>query len=92
MELVLIEWQDSLGCSSNWQPLGDCAPEPFVCRSVGWLLYDGKDTKVVVPHIHNENESGIASQGCGDIAIPSRSILRMVKLTIPKARIRKGVC
>ncbi len=35
MRLVLIEWVDSFGCSSNWQELAeDYDVKPIVCRSV----------------------------------------------------------
>ncbi len=77
--LVLIEWMDSFGCSSNWQQIGECSPSPLRCRSVGWLLYDGKDCKVIVPHMADPHES-VAMQGCGDMTIPTRAIVRMAML------------
>ena len=58
MKLVLIGWQDSFGCSSEWQKLdGVQSPRPLLCRSVGWLLYDGKDCKVAVPHLTMDHAS-----------------------------------
>lgn len=75
MRLVLIEWVDSFGCSSTWTSLSACDPEPMVCRSVGWLVHDGDDSKVVVPHVaHN------AEQGCGDMTIPTVAITKLVDL------------
>jgi hypothetical protein len=80
MRLVLIEWIDSFGCSPNWQPLDNPCPEPMKVRSVGWLAYDGKDCKVVVPHLSENSPMGPPRQGCGDMTIPTRSILRMRSL------------
>ena len=75
MRLVLIEWLDSYGCSSVWQKLSDCDAEVMICQSVGWLLHDGDECKVVVPHV-----AGEADQGCGDMTIPSKAISRIVDL------------
>jgi hypothetical protein len=80
MRLVLIEWTDSLGCSSTWQPLDSVeSPKPLVCKSVGWLLHDGKDCKVIVPHV-TEDHGSAKRQGCGDMTIPSRCIVKLTTL------------
>ena len=79
MRLVLIEWLDSFGCSEQWQPLDISAPKPIRVRSVGWLAYDGEDCKVIVPHVSEESEH-VAQQGCGDMTIPTRSVLRIKNL------------
>lgn len=80
MRLVLVEWEDSHG-GRGWQSL-DATPEDraLVCRSVGWLVLDGKQAKVVAPHM-NEQEPGVPLQGSGVITIPSRAVLRIVTLT-----------
>ena len=83
MRLVLIEWLDSFGCSSDWQDLTDCEPKPLVCRSVGWLLYDGDDCKVVVPHISEKHNDRVQPQGCGDMTIPTKAILQISDLPSP---------
>jgi hypothetical protein len=46
----------------------------MVCRPVGWLLYDGDDHKVVVPHISDETYPTIGRQGFGDMTIPTRAL------------------
>lgn len=86
MRLVMVEWLDSFGCSASWTPLGSPTPTPLVCRSVGWLAYDGKDCKVVVPHVAGEDEPD-ARQGCGDMTIPTVAVRRIVDLS---PRRRKG--
>ena len=82
MRLVLIEWLDSFGCSATWQPLEGCQAKPLRCRSVGWLVYDGADCKVIVPHISQSHESA-PDQGCGDMTIPSAAILSIADLPVP---------
>jgi hypothetical protein len=81
--LVLVEWIDSYGCSANWQKLAIESVAPLVCRSVGWLAYDGEDCKVVVPHLTDRNHPYISEQGCGDMMIPTRAILRIWDLAEP---------
>jgi hypothetical protein len=81
VRLVLIEWLDSFGCSSNWTEIDKSEPpKPLVCRSVGWLLHDGKDCKVVIPHISDVEHKNAAHQGCGDMTIPTKSIVRISSL------------
>ena len=79
MRLVLIEWVDSFGCSSDWQEIGNLSPTAQSCRSVGWLAHDGDDCKVIVPHLSEPHES-VKPQGCGDMTIPTCAIQRVVDL------------
>jgi hypothetical protein len=81
MQLVLIEWLDSYGCSSQWQPLQENRPKPLLCQSVGWLLHDGNDCKVVVPHISDADNEHVHAQGCGDMTIPTSAILNITELS-----------
>ncbi len=83
MRLVLVEWLDSFGCSSTWQTIGDLAPKPLVCRSVGWLAYDGRDCKVLIPHLAESEK-----QGCGDMTIPTKAVRRILTLKTTKAKPR----
>jgi len=79
MKLVLIEWRDSYGCSPDWQPLEGVSPKPLICKSVGWLAFDGDDCKLVVPHV--SGDSGAArKQGRGDMTIPTSAIISMREL------------
>lgn len=80
MRLVLIEWVDSVGCSSSWADIETPFPKPHVltCRSVGWLGHDGDDCKVLIPHVAEVKDD--ADQGCGDMTIPTVAITRMIDL------------
>ena len=82
MRLVLIEWLDSYGCSSKWQDLDGCYARPLICRSVGWLVQDRDDCKVIVPHI-TDSSTDTPQQGCGDMTIPTKAILQIIDLSCP---------
>jgi hypothetical protein len=87
--LVLIEWADSCGAIARWQYLDESEPEYVLCRSVGWLVYDGKDCKRIVPHLGRHSEPAAREQGCGDMTIPTSVITRMVDLRIAKSPSKK---
>jgi hypothetical protein len=86
VRLVLVGWIDSFGCSPSWEVMEDDLKPPaiLVCRSVGWLAYDGDDYKVIVPHVADATACS-KRHGCGEMAIPSRTIIRLVDLAIPEA-------
>ncbi len=82
LRLVLIEWEDSFGCSATWSPLpepNEHPPEIMICRSVGWLLHDTSGRKTIVPHVIDEHPDA-EQQGCGDMTIPISAIRRIVDL------------
>ena len=79
---VFIEWEDSYGCSSNWEDLPlDGIPEAMVCRSVGWILRKSNRFVVLVPHRAKNEVLGI-DQGCGDMTIPIAAILTVKNLPV----------
>jgi hypothetical protein len=79
--LVLVEWVDSHS-GRGWQDIAqfERAAEPLYCRSVGWLMSDTKACKVIVPHIAGEQNGDVMLQGCGDLAIPTKAIVKMTVL------------
>lgn len=81
MKLVLVEWLDSHS-GRGWQEIGRIkeASIPLYCRSVGFLAEDGKDCKVLVPHIAGEKNEDIVLLGSGDISIPTCSIKKITVL------------
>lgn len=78
MKLVLIEWLDA-HAGRGWQAMDriERAAEPLHCRSVGWLVSDDRDCKVIVPHIAGEKNGEAVLQGSGDLTIPTRAIVKM---------------
>ena len=77
-KIVLIEWLDSHS-GRGWQTLDELEgkTEPLYCQSVGWLIKETKDCKVIVPHISGEENGDIMLQGCGDMIIPNKAIIRV---------------
>lgn len=83
-KLVLVEWLDS-HAGKGWQTVEqlECASEPLYCRSVGWLFSESKDCKVIVPHVAGDRGNGLTLQGCGELSIPKRAILKTTVLKEP---------
>ena len=74
--LVYIAWVDSFGAGHSWASLDDVKDVRHVCYSVGWLVADGENVKVLVPHISPEHSDiGAENSGCGDMAIPCSAII-----------------
>lgn len=73
--LVMIEWYDSLSSGGRWRSVFEMHDmEPFICRSVGWLVVDG-ETKVIVPHLYDSDEEyNTEASGCGEMAIPGAAV------------------
>ena len=84
MKLVLVEWLDA-HAGRGWQTVEQLerAAEPLYCRSVGWLVAERDDCKVIVPHIAGEEEGAEFLTGCGDLTIPNKAIVRFTALTYP---------
>lgn len=82
-EIVLIEWVDSHS-GRGWQMLEDLQEktEPLCCRSVGWLVRETRQCKVIAPHIAGERNGDIMLQGCGDLTIPTKAIVKVTPLKI----------
>jgi hypothetical protein len=83
-KLVLIEWLDSHS-GRGWQTIDqlESTAKPLYCRSVGWIVSENEDCMVIVPHIGGEKQGEIMFQGCGDLTIPTKAIL---KITILKEK------
>jgi len=73
-KLVLIEWLDS--CSiEHWH---DDKPdtEPLACRSVGWLVHDGKRAKTIAAHMSDDDPP----QRSGEMTIPVVCITKITRI------------
>lgn len=82
--LVMIEWEDSLQPAGAWSYLSDFEPKPSMrIASVGWLVHDGDDCKVVAPNIGSLDDADNA-QMTGAIQIPTRCVVSVQKLKEPK--------
>ena len=81
MKIVKIEWIDSYGCGASWGEFDDMKDITHTCVSIGYLALDGENVKVIVPHHSPENkEIDAREMGCGDMTIPTVSIIKITEL------------
>lgn len=74
--LVLIEWVDSSRIGDGWRMLDEIeAPEPHLCVSVGFVVKESKDAKVLAPNLADVR-SDDNRQAYGGIMIPTGAIVR----------------
>ena len=80
-KLLLIEWIDAHS-TPGWQSLDDLAEsaEPLHCRSVGWLVSEKNGMVVLAPHISGEKNGNLRLFGSGNLAIPTKAIVRRIVL------------
>lgn len=78
--LVLVEWEDSRHPTGQWERLADFTPASICkCVSVGFLVYDGPDKKVLAPNMADiEDEQNI--QATGMISIPALCVTSIASL------------
>src|SRR5438093_53124 len=78
--LVIIRWQDSRQPSGSWRYLS-ALPETTAVEvaTVGWLLKDTDDVKVVCQNVGDLNNPQYA-QASGIMTIPTRCVLSVEKL------------
>lgn len=79
MDIELIVWVDSFGCSSGWKELAELNKDiELHCTSVGYVASETDDYVLVVPHFHGDFKTDwvkAEASGCGDMAIPKRCIV-----------------
>ncbi len=78
--LVMITWEDSRQPISAWTRLSEL-PEctPVQCVTVGWLLRDGADAKVIAQTM-GDIDCDDDMQAGGVMVIPARCVLSVVEL------------
>jgi hypothetical protein len=74
--LVMIDWVDSC-CNPQWHA-GPASADLTRCRSVGWLIHDGEDAKVVAAHIADEQSD---MQRNAEMTIPAKAITRLRRIS-----------
>jgi hypothetical protein len=79
-KLVLIEWEDSGVGYQGWKPVQSVTGRLTKCISVGFLVKETKECKVLFPHIDGDKSD---LHGAGDITIPCSAIMKVVEL-VPK--------
>jgi hypothetical protein len=80
--LVLIEWVDSGQPMSAWQWLNQLRQHlPHRCVSVGFLVQDDDQAKVLAPNLGASDGSGAFDQASGLTTIPTAAVQRMLRLS-----------
>lgn len=84
--LVRVEWLDSSQPVASWKFLSDYRDNPsspLKCVSVGWMIRDDDDLKVLVANfggVENERDPERTLQACGVIQIPTCCVVRIFAL------------
>ncbi len=79
--LVLIRWVDSRQPTPQWRYLAEVGEQkPLECGTVGWLIQDDAETKVVCQTIGDLNDPDNA-QASGIMTIPARCVLSVERLS-----------
>ena len=73
--LVLIEWVDS-HYRPGWTTDAPDDTHLLRCRSVGWLVHEDDDVKVLSANVTDEEDV----QRCGDMTIPAAAITNIREL------------
>ena len=74
LRLVLVEWLDSRSPESRWQRLTEMESAEFCrCVSVGFLIRDNKQIKVLAPNMADIDYPDNL-QASGIIVIPAKSV------------------
>ena len=79
--LVLIRWEDSRQPTSSWIRLSDMDidQKPVQCVSVGWLIRDTPEVKVICQSM-GDIDCDDDMQASGVMVIPARCVLSVERL------------
>jgi hypothetical protein len=79
--LVIIRWQDSRQPCGQWRYLSSLPDQkPVEVASVGWLVKDTADVKVICQNV-GDLENPENAQASGIMTIPTRCVLSIETLT-----------
>jgi hypothetical protein len=80
--LVLIEWVDSGQPVPAWQWLDQIEERlPHRCVSVGFLVQDDAQAKVIAPNLGASDGTGGFDQASGLTTIPTASVQRILRIS-----------
>jgi hypothetical protein len=79
--LVIIRWEDSAQPLPAWRHLSQLPTTRAIeCATVGWLLKDGDDVKVLCQSV-GDLDSPHNAQASGIMTIPTRCVISIERLT-----------
>lgn len=78
MKLVMVEWYDSHN-TGEWETFEDLETRcnVLLCKSIGWLVAEKNNAKLIVSHLNEGKKQGVISHGCGYMVIPDVAIKEM---------------
>lgn len=80
-ELVMVEWVDSGQPIAAWQWLDALEQrQPHRCVSVGYLVQDDEQTKVLAPNLGSSGGNDEWDQASGLMTIPTAAVLKVERL------------
>lgn len=79
--LVMIEWRDAMTIRDNWHDIEKEINDPATCISVGYLVGDKENVKILYSHIAVEDE-WTKECGKGNMIIPTSNIVSIKKLIV----------
>lgn len=82
--LVLVEWEDSRLPTPHWQWLDTVKATVVRCQSVGFLVQDGAEVKVIAQNVGDSH--GADRQISGVMTIPTRAVTRVTRLAAGSGR------
>jgi hypothetical protein len=76
MNIELVTWIDSYGCSPVWIDPEEIHCAAHYCFSVGYILKESDEAIIVAPHYSPKNKViGTNECVCGEMTIPKVSII-----------------
>lgn len=81
--MIHVKWIGKVGCTTAWRGIPpEVEPSVHYCYSVGWLVFRGTNSIMIVPHISPEHEErNVTEQGLGGMTIPLNSIIEITPLS-----------
>lgn len=78
VRLVIVTWEDSRQTDGAWQWLSAYKPrEPVTVQSVGWLIQDDEQSKVLAQSLAPDDDD---MQASGIKIIAARSVVKIERL------------
>jgi len=82
-KLIWVKWVDSQGGTNRWEDINDLEPEPHYIISVGYLIHDKNEHRVIAAHISFNDESDKTLYACqGYMTIPYCQTIEVKELSI----------
>lgn len=89
VRLVIVTWEDSRQTDGAWQWLSAYKPrEPVTVQSVGWLIQDDEQSKVLAQSLAPDDDD---VQAAGVKTIPTRCVLKIERLAEVEDEQREAV-